>query len=126
MRHEVGGAVQAFASATGDGLAEMLGVPVYDNRGQQIQPGHPEVLSLAGSVADFALAADPEGVLQGMVGFALVQTDLGTALHVSVEQPVDYEERPLDPSDFPQCHSQLMRHGCAGTFDDRRHRWRHH
>ena len=108
MRQEVGRDVEAFASATGDGLAEMLGVPVYDNRGQQIQPGHPEVLSLAASVADFALAADPEGVLQGMVGFALVQTDLGTALHIGVEQPVDDEERPFDPSDFPQGHSQLM------------------
>ena len=108
MCHEVGCAVQAFAAAIGDGLAEMLGVPIDDNRGQQVQPGHAEVLPLAGSVADFALATDPEGILQGVMGLTLVQADLGTALHVGVEQPVDDEERPLDPSDFPQCHSQLM------------------
>lgn len=39
---------------------------------------------------------------------AFVQPDLGAALHVGVEQPVDDEERPLDPSDFPESNGQLM------------------
>ncbi len=108
MRQEVGRAVEAFASATGDGLAEMLGVPVDDDCGEEVQSGHAEVLSFGGAIADFTLAADAESVLQSVMGLALVETDLGAALHVGIEKPVDDEERPFDPSDFPQSDRQFM------------------
>jgi hypothetical protein len=29
-------------------------------------------------------------------------------LHVGVEQPVDDEQRPFDPSDFPQGYGQIV------------------
>ena len=86
----------------------MLCVPVDDDRSEEVQPCHAEVLAFGGAITDFTLAADAEGVLQGMMGLALVQADLGASLHVGFEQPVDDEERPFDPSDFPQCHGQLM------------------
>lgn len=86
MRHEVGRAVQTFAAAAGDGLPEMLGVPTDDDCGEEVQPGHAEVLAFGGAITDFTLAADSEGVLQGMVSFALVETDLGATLHVGIEQ----------------------------------------
>jgi len=35
------------------------------------------------------------------MGFTFFETDLGATLHVGVQQPVDDEERPFDPSDFP-------------------------
>ena len=50
MRQEVGRDVQAFAAAIGDGLAEMLGIPIDDDRGEEVQPGHAEVLSFGGAV----------------------------------------------------------------------------
>jgi hypothetical protein len=89
----------------------MFGVPIYDDGGEQIQPGHPEVLSFAAAVPDFALAADAEGIFQSVMSLAFVQPDLGTALHVGIEQPVDGKERPLDPSDFPQRHREFMLSG---------------
>ena len=39
---------------------------------------------------------------------ALGMADLGATLHVGVEQPVDDEERPFHPPDFPQCDRKLM------------------
>ena len=41
-----------------DSLTEMLGVPVNDDGGEEVQPGHSEVLALGCSITDFTLAAD--------------------------------------------------------------------
>ena len=54
--------VEAFAFSTGDGLTEVLGVPVDDDGGKQIETCHAEVLALGGAVTDFALASDAQGV----------------------------------------------------------------
>ena len=73
----------------------------------RLSPAMPVVLALARAVADFALASDPEHVLERVMSFALVQAGsgrfrpgVGSALHIGVEQPVDDEERSFDPSDF--------------------------
>jgi hypothetical protein len=111
MRQKVWRASQAFASVASDGLAEMFGVPVDDDRGEEVQPGHAEVLAFGGAITDFTLAADTECVLQSVVRLTLVEADLGAALHVGIEQPVDDEARPFDPSYFPQRHRQLVLSG---------------
>ena len=69
------------------------------------------MLGFGGAVPDLALAADGESVLQRVVCLAHVQADLGAALHVGIKQPVDDEERPFDPSDFPQGDRQFMLSG---------------
>ena len=51
----------------------MLGVPVNDDSGEQVQPGHSEVLALGCSVTDFTLATNAQGVFQRMMRFALIQ-----------------------------------------------------
>ena len=75
----------------------MGGIPVDDDGGEQVEPGHAVVLALAGAVADFALTPDPERVLERVLervmSLALVQAGVGPALHIGVEQPVDDEER---------------------------------
>jgi hypothetical protein len=108
VSQKVGRTVETGAAAACDGLPEMLGVPVDDDGGEQVEACHAEVLAFGCSVADFTLAADAEGVFQSVMGLAFVQPDLGAALHVGIEQPVDNEERPLDPSDFTQCDRKLM------------------
>lgn len=108
VREQLGRTVQPIMLSLRDGVSEMLGVPVDDDCGQQVQACHAEVLTFGGAIADFALAADAQGVFQGMVGFTFVQADLGAALHVGVEQPVDDEQRPFDPSDFLQGHGQIV------------------
>lgn len=66
-------------------MAEVQGIPIDDDGGEQVEPGNTVVLALGGTVADFALASDPQGVLQRMVRLALVEADLGAALHNTVD-----------------------------------------
>jgi hypothetical protein len=113
-----------------DSLPEVLGVPVDDDGGQQVQPCHTVVLTFDGPIADFALPPDAQGVFQGVMGLALVEANLGTTLHVGIKQPIDDEERALDAADFTQGKCQLMLAwiGCelfeqlTGRHDARSHR----
>lgn len=57
-------AIQPGATAACDGLPEMLGVPEDDDGGEQIEACNAEVLPFGCAVADFALAADAEGVFR--------------------------------------------------------------
>ena len=65
-------------------------------------------MALARAVADFALASDPECLLERVTSLALVQAGVGPALHIGVEQPVDDEERSIDPSDFAESDDQFV------------------
>ena len=100
--------LDAGAFAFPDSASELIRVPVDDDRCEQIESGDPEVLALGCPVADFTLAADPQGILQGVVRLALVQSGIGSLLHVDIQQPVDDEERPFDPSDFPKRNIQVV------------------
>ena len=96
----IGRTVQAIMATLQHGFPKVLGVPVNDDGGEQVQPGHAEVLALGCSITDLPLAASAQRILEGVMCFALVQADLGATLHVGVQQPVDNEQRPFDPSDF--------------------------
>ena len=48
-------------------FAEVDGIPVYDDGGEQVEPGHAVLLALGRAVADFALAPDPECETQSVV-----------------------------------------------------------
>ena len=73
MRQKIGWVIQSLTFSVVDGLAEVFGVPVDDDGGEQIEAGHAEVLAFGGGVADFTLVADVQGVFQGMMGLTLVQ-----------------------------------------------------
>ena len=73
MGQEIGIDRQAGVLPLSDRFAEMGGIPVNDDGGEQVEAGHAVVLALAGAVADFALAPDPEGVLERVMSLALVQ-----------------------------------------------------
>ncbi len=89
-------------------MAEVLGVPIDDDRGQKVETSHAVVLALGGSIADFALAANAKGVFQGVVRLPLVQANIGTSLHIGIEQPVDDEQRALYAPDFPERQGEFM------------------
>jgi hypothetical protein len=40
--------------------------------------------------------------------FTFVESYLGAALHVGIEQPIDDKECPFDPSYFPKGNSKIM------------------
>ena len=58
MRQELGRDRQPGAFSLSHRVAQAHGIPIDDDRGQQIEPGHPEVLAFAGAVAVLALASD--------------------------------------------------------------------
>ena len=108
VRQKAWRTVETSTLSGGDGMAKVLAIPVDDDRGQQVQPGHAIVLSLRGSVSDFALATDTEGVFQRMMCLTFVQADLCAALHVGVQQPIDNEQGALNPPDLSQGYGQFV------------------
>ena len=79
MRHKLRRAVKSSAFSCSNRLPEVLGVPVDDDGGQQVQPGRAVVLTFEGPITDFTLANDAQGVFEGVMGLALVETDLREA-----------------------------------------------
>ena len=114
MGQELGLDRQAGVFPLSDCFAELGGIPVNDDGGEQVEPSHAVVLALAGAVADFALAPDAERVLECVMSLALVQAGVGPALHIGVEQPVDDEERALDGLDHGIGDSATPFHGTDG------------
>lgn len=102
MRQQIGRDRELRTLALCDGLAQAGCVPVDDDCGEEVERGHPKMLALGRPVADFALSADPQSVLQRVVRFALVEADLDAALHVGVQDPFDHEQRPFDAADLAQ------------------------
>ena len=85
MRQKFRRAIESFRHTRRNGMSKVLRVPVdYDHR-QKVQTGHPIMLTLGGAVADFALLPDAKSVLERMMALALVQSNLGAALHVGVQ-----------------------------------------
>ena len=68
---ELRGNAESVALALRDCMAEVKCVPVDDDDGKEVQAGYAEVLAFGGAVADFALTADAQGVLERVVRFAL-------------------------------------------------------
>ena len=107
MREQSGIAIQPGPLPRGYGLTEVLGVPVDDDGGEEVETGHAVVLPFGGAIPDFTLPPDAQGVLQGVMGLAFVQSDLSPALHVGIEEPFDDEEGPLDTADFAECQGSV-------------------
>ena len=67
MRQEGCGAVNSIATTPFNGGSELLCVPVDNDGCEQVQPGDAEVLTFDGSITDFALTPNSQGIFQGMV-----------------------------------------------------------
>lgn len=108
MPQEGRGAVKPITPPSFNGGSELFRIPLNDDGREQVQPGDAEVLAFDGSITDFALTPNSQGVFQGMVGFALVETDICPALNFDIENPFDDEERSFDPPDFPRRNREVM------------------
>lgn len=89
-------------------MAEVDGIPIDDDCGQEVEPGDPVVLAFGGAITDLTLATDAERILERMVGFTLVEPDLGAPLHIGVENPFYEKECALDAADLAQRHRQIV------------------
>ena len=66
------------------------------------------MLTFGCPISDLALAANFQRILQSMMRFTLVQSDVGSALHSDIERPFDDKQRPFDPSDFRKSNGQIV------------------
>lgn len=48
------------------------------------------ITTFDGPIADFALPPDAQGVFQGVMGLALFEPNLGTALYVGIKQALSH------------------------------------
>ena len=83
VRQQLGRIVRSIMLSLRDGVSKMPGVPVDDDSGGQVQTSHAEALPFGGTVTDFALASDAQGIFEGVMGFALVESDPGAARAMS-------------------------------------------
>ena len=70
MGQELGLYGQPGVFTLSDRFAEMGSIPLNDDGGEQVEPGHAVALALAGAVADFALTPDAEREAQPVVSQA--------------------------------------------------------
>ena len=82
MGQKLGRDIKTFIPPSGNSMAEMDGVPVDDDRREQVQSGDPVMLPLGGAIPDFALPANAQGILESMMSLAFIEADLGAALHI--------------------------------------------
>lgn len=64
MGQKLGRDIKTFIPPFGNSMAEMDGVPVYDDRREQVQSGDPVMLPLGGSIPDFTLPANAQRILE--------------------------------------------------------------
>lgn len=65
---------------------------------------------------DFASPVEADDTFQRVKCLALVEPDLGAALQIGIQNPVDHEQRPLDAADLSQGRGQFVRQGIGGEF----------
>ena len=51
---------------------------------------------------------EADGPFQRMMRFTLVETDLGPALQIGIQNPVDHEQRALDATDLAQSRGEFV------------------
>lgn len=76
----IGRIVHAIMATLQHGFPKVLDVPVNNARGEQVQPGHAEVLAWGCLITDFPLAANVQHILEGVMRFTLVQADPGAGV----------------------------------------------
>lgn len=108
--------IETILAAQVDSLTKVERVPVDDNGREQIEPCDPIMLAFAGPIPDLALTADAQRILEGVMRFAFVEADLRPSLHVSIKDPVDQEQRTLDPAYLAQRQSQVVLPGIGRQF----------
>ncbi len=106
----------------GDGAFEVAGIPQYDRGDEQVEAGGAVLLVLVGAVADLAEAVEEDGACQAVAGFALVELLTSRAPQLGVVDPVEREQRALQPSQLAQRrrHAVLPWVGGELAHDERR------
>src|SRR5580658_8144095 len=85
-----------------DSALQVSRVPQNDCCDEQVEAGSAVLLVFVGAVADLAEPMDEDRTGQAVASFALVQLLAGFAAQLGFADPVEREQRALQPSQFPQ------------------------
>lgn len=96
VAHRLGGALQVHR------------VPQHDGCRHQVEAAGPVALLLEAPIPDFAEAVEEHRPGQGVTRLALVQPGMHAATQLDALQPVEDEQRALDPAQLAQRHSQAV------------------
>ena len=105
-----------------NGTMQVDRVPMDDRGGDEAQAGRTKALVFKGAVANFALAMEEHRASERIAGFAFVEAGVTALAQIEIRQPLQGEQRSLDP---PEC-AQGTLQGAAGARgrklaqDDRR------
>ena len=110
MRQQVIGDILRLAQG-GDRSFEVSGVPQDDRGDDEVEARSAVLLVLVGAITDFAEPMNKDGARQAVAGFALVQLLAGLTPQFGILNPVEGEERALQPAQLSQCrrHAILAR-----------------
>ena len=101
MRQEFILSKVALSPQLPDGAVEIDGVPMHDRRGDEAEAGRAEALVLEGPVADLTLAMEEDGAAQGIARLAFVQPGMTALAQGGIGEPLESEQRTLDPAERP-------------------------
>ena len=87
VREQSGIAIQPGLLPRGYSLTEVLGVPVDDDGGEQVETGHAVVLPFGCTIPDFALPPDAQGVFQSVMCLALIQANRNHSARTAAMRP---------------------------------------
>ncbi len=106
-----------------DDVAELSGIPMDDDRREEVEGGHSVMLAFGGSVPNLTASVEADGPFEGMVRLTLVEAELSATLHWSVGDPAQHEQGPFDTADLAQCRGEfvLSRISCEFSQDRARH-----
>src|SRR5690348_17811890 len=104
----------AAASQGINGTAEIDGIPERDGGGDESEPARTVLLGLDRTIAQAAEAVEADGADQGVACLALIQLRRGLTPQARPLDPVQHEQRTLDPSDFAQGQCQTVLAGVGG------------
>ena len=90
------------------GAAEIEGVPVCNGGDEQVEARRSVLLVLQGTVREASLPIGVDCISQGVPGLSLVQSGLAGAAQFGQFQPVEYEQRPLNATEFAKGRSSLF------------------
>jgi hypothetical protein len=116
VRQEMIGDVMTLPPQCLHRVFDVDGILEDDSGDDEVQPVGPVILVLECSIPDLPETVQEHGPLEGITGFADIETAEIPPPQVRVLDPVQSKERALQAPDFPQGNRQAVLTGISGKL----------
>ena len=107
-----------------DGVGDIGGVPEHDRGDDEVETGGAKLLRLGAAVGDPALLEGADDLREGVTLLAFVKAGVAAPTQFRAFEPVEHEQRALDPPQLLQRQVKLVLAAVGREFpqhDGRRH-----